>query len=70
LPPAFAGLDPCPDRAACYLYTIRPGDNLTRVALRFGVTLTALRAANPEIVDPRLIHVGDLIRIPVPASTP
>jgi hypothetical protein len=70
LPPAFAGLDACPDRAGCYLYRIRSGDNLTLVALHFGVTLVALRAANPEIVDPSLIHVGDLIRIPVPAPTP
>lgn len=70
LPPAFAGLDACPDRAGCYLYGIRSGDNLTLVALHFGVTLAALRAANPEIVDPSLIHVGDLIRVPVTAPTP
>lgn len=69
-PPAFAGLDACPDRVGCYLYRIRSGDNLTLVALRFGITLTALRAANPGIVDPSLIHVGDLIRVPVPAPNP
>lgn len=70
LPPAFAGLAACPNRTGCYLYRIRSGDNLTAVAQRFGVTLAALRAANPEIVDPSLIHVGDLIRIPVPIPAP
>jgi hypothetical protein len=70
LPPAFAGLKACPDRTGCYLYRIRSGDNLTAVAQRFGVTLAALRTANPEIIDPSLIHVGDLIRIPVPIPAP
>lgn len=68
LPPAYVGLEPCPDRPDCYLYRIRSGDTLTAIAGRFGITLKTLRAANPEIEDPSLIHVGDVIRIPLPTS--
>lgn len=68
LPPAYVGLEPCSDRPDCYLYRIRSGDTLTAIAGRFGITLKALREANPEIEDPSLIHVGDTIRIPLPTS--
>lgn len=66
VPPAFEGLEPCSDAPDCYIYRVRSGDNLTRIAERFGVTTTAIRKLNPEITDPSLIHVGDLIRIPLP----
>jgi hypothetical protein len=68
LPAAFRGLKPCTDAADCYLYKVRSGDSLTAIAARFGVTLKALKAANPEIKDPSLLHVGDVIRIPLPGS--
>jgi len=68
LPPAYVGLEPCPDRPDCYLYRVRSGDSLTAIAGRFGITPPALFAANPEIEDPSLIHVGDVIRIPLPTS--
>lgn len=68
LPAAFQGLKPCTDAADCYLYKVRPGDSLTSIAAHFGVTLKALKAANPEIKDPNLLHVGDVIRIPLPGS--
>jgi hypothetical protein len=66
LPAAYAGLKPCPNRARCYLYRIRSGDSLTKVADRFGVTLAAIKAINPEITAPSLLHVGDVIRVPLP----
>lgn len=68
VPPAFVGLKPCPDAPSCYLYRVRSGDNLTRIAQRFGVTASAIRKLNPDITDPSLIHVGDTIRIPLPTS--
>jgi len=68
LPAAYVGLKPCPDAPDCYLYRIHPGDNLTAIAKRFGITVTALKAANPEIKDPSLLHVGDKIRVPLPPS--
>jgi LysM repeat protein len=66
VPPAFTGMKPCSDAPDCYLYRVRSGDNLTRIAERFGVTTAAIRELNPEITDPSLIHVGDMIRIPLP----
>jgi hypothetical protein len=68
VPPAFVGLKPCLDSPACYLYRVRSGDNLTRIAAKFGITLAALKAANPTITDPSLVHVGDILRIPLPPA--
>ena len=39
---------------------------MTSIAAKFGITLTALKAANPAIKDPSLLHVGDTLRIPLP----
>ena len=68
LPTAYAGLDPCPDRPNCYLYRVRSGDTMTSIARHFGITPQALRAANPEISDPNLLHVGDILRVPLPPA--
>ena len=46
------------------MYTVRKGDTLSGIAKRFAVTLRNLLAANPQVKDPSLIHVGDAIRIP------
>lgn len=66
VPPAFVGLKPCPDAPDCYLYRVRSGDTLTGIAEHFGVTKAAVQELNPEITNPSLIHVGDMIRIPLP----
>jgi LysM repeat protein len=39
---------------------------MTSIAAKFGITLAALKAANPEIRDPSLLHVGDTLRVPLP----
>jgi LysM repeat protein len=65
VPPAFVGLKPCPDAPNCYLYRVRSGDTLTGIAQHFGVTKAAIQSLNPEITNPSLIHVGDMIRIPL-----
>jgi LysM repeat protein len=44
-------------------YTVQPGDNLFRIALRFNTTVSALAAEN-GITNPRLIYVGQVLRIP------
>ena len=46
-----------------FYYTVRPGDNLFRIALRFGTTITAIAQAN-GIVNPGLIRVGQVLWIP------
>lgn len=44
-------------------YTVAPGDTLSAIAARFGVTVDALIAAN-GIEDPNYIRVGQVLRIP------
>lgn len=65
-PPAYAGLEPCPNTANCYLYHVQSGDTLTGISRHFAITLEALRTANLDISDPSLIHVGDVIHVPLP----
>lgn len=45
-------------------YTVKKGDTLWGVARRYGVTLAALKAANPQIKNPNLIFPGDEVTIP------
>lgn len=48
-------------------YTIRAGDSLSLIALRYGVTLDALQAANPG-VSSNLLSIGQKIVIPPPKA--
>ncbi len=45
------------------LYYVQPGDTLTSIAQRFGVSLQALMEAN-NISDPDEIYAGQVLRIP------
>ena len=49
-------------------YTVKSGDNLTKIAAQFGTTLKALRAANGLKTDS--IKVGQKLKIPAKASAP
>lgn len=51
-------------------YTVRPGDTLFQIARRFGVTVDAILAANPQITDPNRIMPGQVITIPVEGAPP
>jgi spore coat assembly protein SafA len=57
--PAFAA-----SSSASTTYTVRHGDTLSAIAQRFGVSLSALEAANPQIANPDRIYPGDRIHIP------
>ena len=46
------------------LHTVVGGDTLWGIALKYGVKLETLLAANPGIKNPNLIHVGDQVVIP------
>lgn len=48
------------------VYVVQSGDNLTKIARRFGVTVQALREANQLRTD--RIRVGDKLRIPAAAA--
>jgi LysM repeat protein len=45
-------------------YTIKKGDTLSAIAKRYGTTVDAILKANPNIKNPNLIKVGQVINIP------
>ncbi|HUV05476.1 MAG TPA: Ig-like domain-containing protein [Armatimonadota bacterium] len=48
-------------------YVVRPGDSVIRLAKRFGVSAQAIIEVN-AIQDPRIIRIGDKLRIPANAK--
>lgn len=45
-------------------YTVQQGDSMFTIAQRFGVSLDALIAANPQIPNPNLIFPGQIVCVP------
>ncbi|HBV86264.1 LysM domain-containing protein [Desulfosporosinus sp.] len=45
-------------------YTVRAWDTLFLIARRFGVTVQQIRDVNPQINNPNLIFIGQVICIP------
>ena len=45
-------------------HTVQHGDTLSGIARQAGVSLSALRAANPQVLNPNVIYPGDRIAIP------
>ncbi len=73
-PTAVPG-QPTPVPGTLVTYTVVAGDNLSRIAQRYGTTVAALASAN-NIVNPNLIYVGQVLKItsttggqPVPQPT-
>jgi len=56
------------DPSVGFWYTVRPGDTLWDISLRYGTTVAALVAAN-TIPNANLIYVGQQLWIPVEAPT-
>lgn len=50
-------------------HVVQPGENLFRIALHYGMTYTALAAAN-GIINPDLIYVGQRLTIPTEGTAP
>jgi LysM repeat protein len=51
-------------------YTVQSGDNANDIALRFGITVEELAAANNKTIDElRSLQVGDVLIIPPPSAT-
>ncbi len=46
-------------------YLVRGGDNLTRIAKAYDITLEKLLSVNPQIEDPNMLFSGELVKIPV-----
>ena len=55
------------DTAPSQIHIVQPGETLTRIASRYGTTVSAIVAAN-GIADPSLILVGQ--RLAIPGSAP
>lgn len=47
------------------IYKVKAGDTLGKIAAAYKVTLSEILKLNPGIKNPDVIHVGDLIKIPV-----
>jgi murein DD-endopeptidase MepM/ murein hydrolase activator NlpD len=45
-------------------YTVKAGDTLSRIAMRYGMTMAQLLQANPQVSDPNKIRVGDVLNLP------
>ncbi len=50
-------------------YVVQSGDTMSGIAQKFGVTLAALEAANPQITNPDLIFPGQVLTIPATVVT-
>jgi GH25 family lysozyme M1 (1,4-beta-N-acetylmuramidase)/LysM repeat protein len=50
-------------------YVVKGGDTLSAIAAGHGVSLQALEAANPQVTNPNVIYVGQVIHIPGGATT-
>ena len=53
-------------------YTVKPGDTMWRIAIKHGISLDELIAANPQITNPVLLFQGKLsiFRILAPKHIP
>jgi lysozyme len=61
--PASAPAAPAAPAAPRGTYTVKPGDSLYAIALRYGTTAAAIAAAN-KIANPNVIRVGQVLVIP------
>ena len=52
-----------------FTYTIKSGDTISSIALKFGVSMDDLQAANPEI-SPNAMSIGQVIKIPSNPDNP
>jgi len=52
-----------------FTYTVGPGETISSVALKFGVSIDDLQAANPE-VNPNAMSVGQVLKIPSNPDNP
>jgi hypothetical protein len=57
-------IDPILPGGSC-VHVVSAGENLFRISLRYGVTLSAILAVNPQITNPNLIFINQQIVIPI-----
>ena len=60
-PPPGATVTPPPGLIS---YVVQRGDTLSSIAYRFHTTIAAIMQVNPQITNPNVIYVGQVILIP------
>jgi LysM repeat protein len=46
---------------------VKPGDSMSAIAAKAGVSLAAMKAANPQVANPSLIKPNQVLNLPAPA---
>ncbi len=59
---------PQPAPASAGTYRVQWGDTMRKIAARMNVSLSDLLAVNPQIVNPNLIYIGQVVYVPAGAS--
>ncbi|MCF8471232.1 MAG: LysM peptidoglycan-binding domain-containing protein [Sphingomonadaceae bacterium] len=49
---------------------VAEGDSLSRIAMRRGIPIEAMIAANPQLADPTRLYPGDMVNLPKAAPSP
>ncbi|GAA0137910.1 hypothetical protein YSY43_47510 [Paenibacillus sp. YSY-4.3] len=57
------------EEGVIYKHTVKQGDSLWKLAKAWGLPLQALVDANPQLSDPNVLNVGDVINIPGAAQS-
>lgn len=53
-----------PSVSAAASHTVVPGDTVWKIAVKYEMGLSEIRAANPQIANPNLIYLGQVLHIP------
>lgn len=72
LPPIATTASPstaAPATTVVQPYEVREGDTLSAIAAAHGVSVDEVLAANPDVASADDIHAGQVLQIPVPATT-
>ena len=69
IPSGYSDPGSYPPPATGGSYVIQVGDTLAKIAGRVGTTVSAILAVNPQIYNPNVIYVGQVINLPG-GSTP
>ena len=67
--PSGSGVPSTPPPASGQVYTVQRGDTLRKIADRLNTTVDAILKVNPQIYNPNLIYVGQVINLPAGLST-
>ncbi len=65
-PVVIASLTPAPTPVT---YVVQKGDTLVSIAVKYGISIADLQAANPD-VQPQFLSIGAVLVIPNPAGAP